>query len=177
MNLKSKTLLAILITISIFAGNMQIALAQDADSNCVANMKPFIEEKSSEMRTYLEQHFQSKKTNTSLLDLVLKRFDVYKNDLYGKYNEYLPEAGFELFGTAAQSLRCSQLVTNEINLMDQQIRSYFDQTSNVKTTSAAMEKLKAINKKMDELFKAVVQMYGKWLSIKGRVPCFIKNCV
>ncbi len=177
MNHKLKKILAILISFSIFAGGLPTAFAADADNNCVANMKPFLEQKSAEMRTYMQEHFQSKKTNSSLLDLALKRFDVYKKDLYQKYNEYLPEDNFELFGTAAQKLKCSQMVTSEINLMEKQLRSYFEQTSNVKTTSAVMEKLKAINKKMDEMFKAVMQLYGKWLTLKGRVPCFIKNCV
>lgn len=176
MNLKTKKIISLLILILVFTLNFQAAFAQDYDSDCVSNMKPFIEEKSSEMRTYLQEHFKSKKTNSSLLDLALERFDVYKRDLYGKYDEYIPEPGFELFGTSAQSLKCSQLVREEIDLMEKQVRSFFEQSSNVKTTSALMEKLKEINKKMDEMLKSIMQMYAKWLNLKGRVPCFIKNC-
>ncbi len=176
MNRKITKKISFIILISVFILNFQAVFAQDYDSDCVSNMKPFIKEKSGEMRTYLQEHFKSKKTNSSLLDLALERFDVYKRDLYGKYNEYIPEPGFELFGTSAQSLQCSKLVREEIDLMEKQIRSFFEQSSNVKTTSALMEKLKAINKKMDEMLKSIMQMYAKWLNLKGRIPCFIKNC-
>jgi len=177
MKNRLQTLLVLLISISIFAGFAPATFAQVDDNDCVTKMKPYITEKSTEMRTYLNEHFKSKKTNSSLLDLALKRFDVYKKDLYKKYEEYNPQAGFELLGASAQTLKCSKLVTNEIDLMNKQVRSFFEQTSNVKTTSAVMEKLKAINKKMDTLMRAVMQMYGKWVALKGRIPCFVKECI
>ncbi|MFC1810702.1 hypothetical protein ACFLZH_04335 [Patescibacteria group bacterium] len=173
-----RTLLAILISISIFAGYAAPVYAQDeTDTLCHQEMKPYIAQKSQEFRTYLTSHFQSKKTNSSLLELALKKFDVYKKDLVTKYATYNPQAGFTVLTETSQTIKCNKIVQDEIALMEKLLRSYFLQTSKVKTTSAMMEKLKAINKRMDELLKAVTMMYGKWKSLKGRIPCFVKNCI
>ena len=179
MKTKIKILASVLILISVIGSYAPAAYAQDppAEVNCVAEMKPFMETKSQELRLYFKEHFQSKKTNSSLLDLALKRFDKYKKELNNKMIEYSPQAGLSLYSESIENLKCAKIVKEEIDTMEKLLRSYFEQTAQVKKTSALMNKLKEINKKMDAMMKAVMRMYGKWMTLKGRIPCFIKQCL
>lgn len=179
MKTKIKILVVGFILISIFGGYIPAASAAETTSKpeCVSEMKKFMEPKSTELRTYFKEHFQSKKTNSSLLDLALLRFDKYKKDLIEKLIELSPREGLTLYGETGQNLNCTKLMNDEIELMEKLLRTYFEQTAQVKKTSALMNKLKAINKKMDGLLKAVLDMYGKWLTLKGRVPCLLKQCL
>lgn len=179
MKTKLKILASLLILISIVGSYTPAVYAQDetTDVNCLEQMKPFMKTKSTELRTYFKEHFQSKKTNSSLLDLALKRFDKYKKELNIKMIEYSPQAGLSLYSETLESLKCAKKVNEEIATMEKLLRSYFEQTAQVKKTSALMNKLKEINKKMDTMMKAVMKMYGNWMTLKGRIPCFIKQCL
>jgi len=174
-----KLFVTLLILISVIGSYAPVTYAQDepTDNNCVVEMKPILESKSAELRAYFKEHFQSKKTNSSLLDLALKRFDKYKKDLNEKMIEFSPQAGLSLYAESIENLKCAKIVNQEIETMEKLLRSYFEQTAQVKKTSALMNKLKAINKKMDTLMKAVLDMYGKWMTLKGRIPCLIKKCL
>ncbi|MFC1599443.1 hypothetical protein ACFL3T_00255 [Patescibacteria group bacterium] len=174
-----KILITLLILISVIASYAPATYAQDepTDTNCVTEMKPFMETKSTELRTYFKEHFQSKKTNSSLLDLALKRFDKYKKELTDKMMELSPQAGLSLYSESIENLKCAKKMNEEITIMEKLLRSYFEQTAQVKKTSALMNKLKEINKKMDAMMKAVMQMYGKYMALKGRIPCLIKECL
>ncbi|MCD6109526.1 hypothetical protein J7J83_02100 [bacterium] len=157
--------------------NAQNSNSKEKDIKCVEEMKPYIDKKSEEFRTYLNQHFQSKKTNTSLLDLALKRFTLYKKDLRTKYESYLPQEGFKLYSETKDTLACSKQMNDEIQTMQALLKTYYKQTSNIKTTTAFMTKLQQINKKLDQLVLNITQMLGKWNSLKNRVPCFVKQCL
>lgn len=147
------------------------------DTRCVEEMKPFMQEKTAEFREYLTQHFQSKKTNTSLLDLALKRFELYKKDLRDKYKTYFAEAGKAIFTETHDNLTCKKKMDEEIQTMELLLKSYYKQTSNIKTSTAYMTKLQQINKKLDTLVFDITQMLGKWKSLKNRIPCFVKQCL
>lgn len=179
MKTKIKITISLLILLISFVLNFGPVYAQDstADTKCVEEMKPYIKEKSAEFRTYLNQHFQSKKTNTSLLDLALKRFEVYKKDLRTKYQTYFPQEGFKLDSETTDTLSCSKIVNEEIQTMEILLKSYYKQTSNIKTSTAFMTKLQQMNKKLDVLVLEVTQMLGKWNSLKNRIPCFVKQCL
>lgn len=179
MKTKLKILVSLFILISLIGSHVPAVYAQDqtADEICVEKMKPFMESKSSELRTYFKEHFQNKTTNSSLLDLALKRFDKYKKNLNTEMIKYSPQAGLGLYSESLQNFACTKKVNDEIEMMEKLLRSYFEQTAQVKKTSALMNKLKEINKKMDAMLKAVMEMYGKWTSLKGRIPCFIKKCI
>jgi hypothetical protein len=172
----------IAICLNLIVGPVGLVMAQDTgqdtvDSKCTLEMRPFINEKSKEFRTYLSSHLQNKSTNSSLLDLALKRFEVYKKDLFKKLETYYPQAGFSQYTEALDSLSCYKQMNQEIGLMEQLMKNYFQQTSNVKTATALMTKLQTINKKLDELARSIIQMLGKWESLKNRVPCFVKQCL
>ncbi len=160
------------------SGNVLAQTSTDpVEIKCTEEMKPFIKEKSAEFRAYLNEHFQNKSTNTSLLDLALKRFDVYKKDLRTKYESYFPQAGFTLYSETQKKLSCAKQMNDEIRIMEELLKSYYKQTSNIKTSTAFMTKLQQINKKLDQLSLEVTQMLGKWNSLKSRIPCFIKKCL
>jgi len=163
-----------------FVSNFAPVYAQNdvaTDTKCVEEMKPYMEEKSAEFRTYLNQHFQSKKTNTSLLDLALKRFELYKKDLRTKYESYFPEVGFKLYSETNDTLNCEKKMNDEIKTMEALLKTYYKQTSNIKTSTALMTKLQQINKKLEKLVLNVTQMLGKWNTLKDRIPCFVKKCL
>lgn len=179
MKTKIKITISLFFLLISFVSSLEPVYAQEnsTDTKCVEEMKPYIEEKSTEFRTYLNQHFQSKKTNTSLLDLALKRFEVYKKDLRTKYKTYFPQEGFKLDSETTDTLSCSKIVNEEIQTMEILLKSYYKQTSNIKTSTAFMTKLQQMNKKLDQLVLNITQMLGKWETLKNRIPCFVKQCL
>ena len=85
-----------------------LALAETNDTTptaaqCTTEMRSFIKQKSTEFRTYLEQHFKNKSTNSSLFQLALQRFNKYKMDLRKKLVEFSPRAGISLSTEASQN--------------------------------------------------------------------------
>ena len=180
MQNKIKITTSIFILFISFVSNFALTYAQaneNTDTKCVEEMKPYIDEKSAEFRTYLNEHFQSKKTNTSLLDLALKRFELYKKDLRTKYESYFPQQGFKLYSETADTLNCEKQMNDEIAKMEFLLKSYYNQTSNIKTSTAFMTKLQQINKKLETLVLNITQMLGKWKTLKDRIPCFVKQCL
>jgi len=179
---KIKITTGLFILLISLVSNIGLVMAQSTttdtkDTKCVDEMKPYITEKSTEFRTYLKEHFQSKNTNTSLLDLALKRFEVYKKDLRTKYESYSPQQGLSIYSESQDTLNCSKQMNDEIKIMETLLSSYYKQTSNIKTSTAFMTKLQQINKQLDQLLLDITQMLGKWNSLKNRVPCFTKQCL
>jgi len=167
-----------------FLTNLFVTEAQDqtnpggnVDVLCITEIKPYLDTKGKEFREYLNQHFQNKSTNTSLLDLALKRFELYKKDLRDKFASFYPQSGFELQSEVLDTLTCYQMVNDEIKYSEELLKKYFTQTSNIKSSSAIMEKIQNINKKLDELNASVNQMNGKWENLKNIIPCLIEECV
>lgn len=182
MKNKIKITISILTIIILFVsipGNNVFAqeTTETKDIKCTEEMKPFIEDKNAEFMAYLNEHFKSKNTNTSLLDLALKRLELYKRELREKYESYAPQQGLGIYLETEETINCLMQVNNEILLMEELLKTYYQQTSNIKTTTAFMTKLQEINKKLDQLVLNVTQMLGKWNSLKDRVPCFIKKCL
>lgn len=153
------------------------AQTDDEDKKCTVEMRPFIETKSKEFREYLTTHFQNKSSNSSLLNLALKRFQIYKTELRDKYATYAPQTGFSLDSETGDVLSCLKQMETEIALMEQLLRKQVIQTGTIKSSSQLMTKLKNINKKLDVLNGRIVDMYGKWETFSERFPCFIKQCI
>jgi len=175
-------ILALLAGVSIYLSTYPATLAQEpsgssGDVQCVPEMGTFLEQKNKEFQEYLKTNFQNKSTNTSLLDLALKRFQLYKNDLMNKYMTYYGQAGFSLELEASDSMACYQKMQTEIVLMEALMKKYFTQTSNIKTSSALMQKLKTINGKLDKLATSIAQMYGKYETFNNNVTCIIEKCI
>jgi len=175
--------LAILAGMSIFMSTFIATSAQVQGNSSVGNldclkeMPAFLEQKNKELQEYLKTNFQNKSTNTSLLDLALTRFQLYKNDLMNKFMTYSGQAGLSLVSEAMGSMSCYQLIQTDISLNEELLKKYFTQTSTIKTSSALMEKLKTINSKLDKLATSVAQMYGKFETLNNNVPCIIENCI
>jgi len=175
-------IIALAAAVSIHLSTYPATLAQvPGDSttatDCLTGMRPFIDQKNKEFREYLQANFQNKSTNSSLLDLALKRFELYKNDLMNKYMTYPFQPGFSLAAEVTGSLSCYQQMQTEIALSEALLKEYFTTTSNLKTSSALMQKLKTINKQLDQLAVAVAQMYGKYETFNNKIPCIIEKCI
>lgn len=151
--------------------------APKKDINCAIEMKPFLKEKSAGFREYLTQHFQNKSTNSSLLNLALERFKEYKADLRKELNKYYPQAGLPQQTETVESLECYRQMKKEITIMRNLLEKFYLETSNIKTTSIHMNKLKSINKKLDELYRNTGSMHGKWEALKDKIPCFVSSCL
>ncbi|MBN1494321.1 hypothetical protein JW911_01135 [Candidatus Peregrinibacteria bacterium] len=147
------------------------------DIKCMTDIKPYLDDKNKKFREYLNEHFQNKSTNTSLLDLALKRLELHKKDLRDKFASYYPQSGFELQSKVLDTLACYQMVEDEIRFSEELLKKYFTQTSTIKTSSAIMEKIQNINKKLDELNTSITQLYSKWENLKNIVPCLIEECL
>jgi len=168
----------------IFASTYIGTLAQGAEEtnnvtniSCTLEMRPFVAEESQKFRDYIQSLLQNKSTNSSLLDLMLKRFQLYKNTLRDKYNTYTPQPGLSQHTESSDLIDCYNEMQTEITLMEKLMRKYFVDTSNIKTSSALMTKVQNINAKLDKLSRNVNQMYGKWESLQDRIPCFTSKCL
>jgi len=177
------TLIIVAMGMSIYMSTYPATSAQESQNKtgggvtCITAMRPFLDKKNKEFQEYLTTNFQNKSTNTSLLDLALTRFELYKNDLMKEYMTYYNTAGLNLESEAMGSMSCYQQMQTDISINEALLKKYFTQTSNIKTTSALMQKLKKINKQLDKLATSVAQMYGKYETFNNNVPCIIENCI
>lgn len=169
------TLVALSIPFAVIAQGQTATETQDI--KCYNEIGPFLEQSSKEFREYITSHFQNKSTNTSLLDLALKRFQQYRKDVFDEYHKYFPQEGLDISGEAIDTLKCYNRVITEINLNQKLMQDFFVKSSNAKTSSAQMNKLKAINEKLKKLNGEVTNMHGKWQTLSGKIPCYISQCL
>lgn len=153
------------------------AQQQPVDVKCVEEMRPFMQQKSKEFREYLTAHFQNKSTNTSLLDLALKRFQKYKKELMDKITTFFPQAGLEQFTETVQTIKCLAEVRKEINLSESLMKDFYRKTASIKTSSAFMNKLKQVNDKLRKLNERMMNLQGKWENLMNKIPCFLSKCL
>lgn len=146
-------------------------------SKCITEMTPFVKEKSTEFRTYLEKHFSNKSTNSSLLEAALLKFQQVEKEIFEKLNTYSPKAGQDLTTEISALLNCRRVVEDEVLLMKSLMKRFAIKTNQIKVTSALQTKMAEINKKLSNLDKQFTLMLGQYETLSNRMPCFVQQCI
>lgn len=163
------------------------ATKQDVDAQvanaCVTELTKFGDPEFEKYREFMENNFKNKSNTSSLLDLGMQRYELFKTDIANKYQQLflqqLDLASITQSGNSTQAvgvndcnLLALQYISDAAKVL--QMRAYT--TSSIKKTSIFVEKYKQINDKLKALNLEVMKMVVNLSTFEQKLPCYLKSC-
>lgn len=157
------------------AGETEIS----CDSNAYLN---YINDETTDFLNFLEQHFSSANSTSTLTNIAISRFREYKNRL--ETFSVLFSMNVQLTKTANKNLqelsyiypRCREIVDMQISTAKDKMINKISQNAYQKRSFALIEKYKTINGKLSELALKISDMINLYKSFKNKLPSFTTPC-
>lgn len=146
---------------------------------CLQRIEPFLEAQRNDFLKFIDQNFKNFLANSELIDAAVSRYRSYRATLYQKFHEIVQIDP----GNATQVDRltelnvCENRLRQEFVIAEQALRKHVRATSNVKRTTALLEKLQAINSRLAGMNVNIGQMRGYFETMSKKVPFFVQKCL
>ena len=144
--------------------------------NCFEIMDPFVEWRTLEFLAYLDIHFQSKDSNSSLIPQAVQGYQNYKkvvrDELYKFKVGPLP-----LEKESAAYTSCVNAIQLKIDSVRDALRDHIMTVNTIKQQTILQEKYKAINMKLSEMNLLVAKIVAAYRTFENKLPGFLKSCV
>ncbi len=132
--------------------------------------------------SFLEQNFQNKSSNESLLNIAIARYSEYKQSLDEIFGKLLPATSGSQDSTTymkeiGQITSCIKLSEAYKQLAKEHMIAYIKNTNYQKKATVLIEKYQSINGKIRELHFAIAQMYGFFMTFRNKLPGFLQKCI
>jgi hypothetical protein len=158
-------------------------ISEQVVNGCVTTLTAYADPEFEKYKIFMEDNFKNKSTTSSLLDLGVQRYDLFKADIYNRYQDLV---GQQIDLAAANGLPSADqgVALNDCNLL---ALGYVDDagkllqmraitTSNIKKASIFVEKYKQINDKLRALNLDVMRMVVNISAFQQKLPCYLKSC-
>lgn len=149
---------------------------------CPVVLEELYEIETREFLQFLDNNFKNKSSTTSLSNIAIARYRLYKETLQGYYGQLTPDAStfgdIQEYEVALESYgTCGALTDSYIRLAKAQMIRHIKNNSVQKKTSILLEKFQAINEKLRDLNSAVAELYSFFAAFKNKLPGFLRNCL
>ncbi|MFA5947737.1 MAG: hypothetical protein WC806_02075 [Candidatus Gracilibacteria bacterium] len=197
--IKNLALLTILLIVAF--NNISFAVSDNTDeatmNNIIKDFKPnpeeakiscdssayenYIIDESTDFSNFLEQHFSSQNSTSTLTNIAISRFREYKNRLENfsvLYAIYVSSS--EKTGGAVVNIypKCRDIATEYISIAKEKMINKIAQNAYQKRSFALIEKYKSINGKLSDLELKISDMINLYKSFKNKLPSFTpKDCM
>ena len=144
--------------------------------NCVSGMSSIIQAREQTFLQYLEDHFESNKQDSALVDAAVDAYREYRKELWselGKFKQGNASNQEQLDTLDA----CVRLVENSILKAKDILKMRASTSMRFKNTSILLEKYKTINSKLAELNFLIAKIVAAFGTFNNKMPCFVKNCL
>ena len=161
------------------AEEVSAVVAAEKETQCLVGMKKFVDKEFLDYRNFLEEHFKSKDSTKSLLDVGVQKFEEFKYKVEKKLEEYfkLNNEGGDIRLQAIRLNSCNDFATNSIDDARKLLELRAVRTSNIKETTVMLEKYQAINGKLRNLNSEMQRMKANLETFSQKLPCYLrKNC-
>lgn len=153
----------------------------EAETKCVTDLQAYGEVEMTKYRQFMEEHFASKDSTTSLVDAGIERYVQLENDFRSKYQEiFMAQVGNSGASNYLQGQYfsdCQEVLNNYLSEGRKLVEMRATTTSTIKKTSVFVEKYKQINAKLRGLNLEIMRMTVNISTFEQKLPCYLKNCV
>jgi hypothetical protein len=151
---------------------------------CQEELARFADPEFENYKTFMEDNFKNKSSTSSLLDLGIARYDKFKGDIYGKFNQLMSDqltlASTKNSSNAWQGSgleKCQELANQYIDDASKLLTMRAISTSNIKKTSVFVEKYQQINTKLRALNEDMMRMVVNISAFEQKLPCYLRTCI
>lgn len=130
---------------------------------------------------FLEENFQNKSADSSLINIAIARYGEYKNYLISTFASLTPkyssDTGMKTYEREFDAYQlCYDITEAYIKLAKDQMIMHIKNNVAQKKTSMMLEKYKAIGEKLRDLNLAIAQMYSLFTTFRKKLPFFVEDC-
>ena len=154
-----------------------ISLIESTDiTQCQLVLAPILDKEVEEFQLYLNDHFLSKSSTSSLSNVAIARFDQYQQNI----NSALKFLNFKNEGVQNEInyyQQCQIMAAQYIETGKQLLLDKIKSNASQKQASLLLEKHKAINSKLRNVQMETAKMYGFYMTFKNRLPGYLNQCV
>lgn len=162
----------------------EAALKKVTDSSvveCQYSLVPAYDIEVREFLKFLEQNFENKSSNSSLVNIAIVRYTEYKKDIQAIFAQLKPNVtaatGTNLLSNEIKTYEiCADITDTYIKLAKEKMIDHIKTTSAQKKTAMMLEKYKSINTKLRDVNLMIAQMYGMFMEFKEKLPGFLQEC-
>lgn len=170
-------------TITVPVGDTKQQIDAQVANKCVTDLTAYADPEFEKYKIFMEDNFKNKSTTSSLLDLGVQRYDLFKTNVADKLNQLIGQqldlaavAGSPVAEQGVGLNRCNALALQYVDDASKLLKMRAITTSNVKKTSIFVEKYKQINGKLRALNLDVMKMVVNISAFQQKLPCYLKSC-
>ncbi len=126
---------------------------------------------------FLDQHFQNKSSDSTLVNTAMARFYTYKKILQLEYAKIQPnvnaESATEGEEALAQYAKCGEMTNAYIEKAKEKMMQRILDSNAQKKATIIVEKYKAINRQLGGLGVNMAYLYGYFKTFENKLPGFL----
>lgn len=162
----------------------QVQIEAQVANRCVTELTAYVDPLFDKYKIFMEDNFKNKSSTSSLMNLGIQRYDLFKKEIFDKYEQLI---GVQLDLAASTNSpnpsqgvglnECNQLALQYVDDANKLLKMRAITTSNIKKASIFVEKYKQINDKLRTLNLDVMRMVVNISAFQQKLPCYLKSCV
>ncbi len=130
---------------------------------------------------WIEGHFQSKSSTSSLVNTAIVRYSEFKKSLKSIFAEVSPQysadQGVQVFDEQFEGYKlCAAITESYLELAKEHLKQHIRDNVAKKKTMMFLEKYQKINEKLRDLNIKIAEMYSLFVTFTKKLPFFVKNC-
>lgn len=146
--------------------------------NCKLEMGKFLDVEMKRYQDFMETHFQSKSSTSSLLDAALERYKEFRKTVNNKFSQFSPQPLALLATETIEPGECLRLVQDKLKQARQIIVDRARTTSAVKESTALIHEYQHMNEQLRTLSQSFLTMKAYLDTFATKLPCYVrKSCV
>lgn len=164
--------------------DLKAALAADlknsAYDTCQSKLVPLYDLEMLTFFKYLEETFENKSSNSTMVNLAIVRFTRFKGALNDEFFDLRPIVGSEVKNYAeifAGYKLCGQIKDTYIALGKEKLIEHIKKNNAQKKTTMLLEKYKSINQRLRDYNQTIAEVYSGYVALNNKLPGFLRKCI
>ncbi|MBI4234931.1 hypothetical protein HY604_01380 [Candidatus Peregrinibacteria bacterium] len=129
---------------------------------------------------YLEETFENKSANTTMINLAITRFTRFKTALNNSFFDLKPLTSSEVKNYDALFAGyklCGQIKDTYIALGKEKLIEHIKKNNAQKRTTMLLEKYKGINQRLRDYNQTIAEVYSGFVALNSKLPGFLRKCI
>lgn len=163
------------------------AATENLISQCEQTLPPKYKEELKDFLIFLDENFKNKSSDSSLSNIAIQRFGVYKKAIKSIFGTLGPQA-YEVIESDVENnitsftevnayKSCQKITEDYIEFGKVAMMERIKSSSAQKSAAIMLEKYQAINMKLRELNIQISKMYALFMTFSNKLPGFLRECL
>lgn len=155
-------------------------LKNSAYDTCQSKLVPLYDLEMLTFFKYLEETFENKSSNSTMVNLAIVRFTRFKGALNDEFFDLKPIVSSEVKNYAeifAGYKLCGQIKDTYIALGKEKLIEHIKKNNAQKKTTMLLEKYKSINQRLRDYNQTIAEVYSGYVALNNKLPGFLRKCI